>query len=62
LAHVFVFAADGACVARVKSCAGKTCTNVAFGGPDRRQLYITESESGSVLIAELDVSGIALPR
>jgi gluconolactonase len=62
LGHVFVFAPDGQCVARVKSCAGKTCTNIAFGGPDRRQLYITESETGSVLIADLDVSGIALPR
>jgi gluconolactonase len=62
LGHVFVFACDGECVARVKSCAGKICTNVAFGGPDRRQLYITESETGSVLVADLDVSGIALPR
>jgi len=62
LGHVFVFAPDGECVARVKSCAGKTCTNVAFGGPKRRQLYITESQTGSVLVADLDVSGMALPR
>ena len=62
LGHVFVFAPDGECVARVKSCAGKTCTNVAFGGPKRRQLYITESQIGSVLVADLDVSGMALPR
>jgi gluconolactonase len=46
----------------VKSCAGKTCTNIAFGRSERRQLYITESETGSVLVADLDVSGIALPR
>jgi gluconolactonase len=62
LGYVFVFAPDGQCVARVKSCAGKTCTNIAFGGSDRRQLYITESETGSVLVADLDVCGIALPR
>ena len=62
LGHVFVFAPDGECVARIKSCAGRTCTNVAFGGPERRQLYITESETGSVLVADLDIPGIALPR
>jgi gluconolactonase len=62
LGQVFVFAPDGECVARVKSCAGKICTNLAFGGTARRQLYITESETGSVLIADLDIPGIALPR
>ena len=62
LGHVFVFAPDGECVARIKSCAGKTCTNLAFGGEGRRQLFITESETGSVLVADLDVPGIALPR
>jgi gluconolactonase len=62
LGHAFVFAPDGECVARVKSCAGMTCTNVAFGGPERQQLYITESRTGSVLVADLDVAGIALPR
>jgi gluconolactonase len=35
---------------------------LAFGGEGRRQLYITESETGSILIADLDVPGIALPR
>src|SRR6202049_3547159 len=33
-------------------CTGKICTNLAFGGSDRRQLYITESGIGSVLIAD----------
>ncbi len=32
-------------------------TNVAFGGPDNRTVYITESESGTVLRAELPVAG-----
>jgi len=31
--------------------------NVAFGGPDNKTLYITESESASILKAELDVPG-----
>lgn len=53
LGHVFVLAPNGECVARVRSCAGPTCTNVAL---DRAgsTLLITESSSGSVLIADLD--------
>ncbi|WP_322051830.1 SMP-30/gluconolactonase/LRE family protein [Paraburkholderia bannensis] len=62
LGHVFVFAPNGACIARVKSCAGETVTNLAFGGPQRRQIFVTESKSGSVLVADVDHPGIALPR
>src|ERR1700730_941074 len=62
LGHAFVFAPDGECVARVKSCAGMICTNVGCGGPERQQRYITEARTGSVLVADLDVAGIALPR
>jgi gluconolactonase len=57
LGRVFVFARTGECVAIVKSCAGVTCTNIAFGGPDRRRLFITESETGSVMVADMDVPG-----
>ena len=35
-------------------------TNVAFGGPDGRSLFITESGTGSILRAELDVPGKAM--
>ncbi|WP_322047509.1 SMP-30/gluconolactonase/LRE family protein [Paraburkholderia sp. J67] len=62
LGHVFVFAPNGECIARVKSCAGETVTNLAFGGPARRQIFITESKSGSVLVADVAEPGIALPR
>jgi gluconolactonase len=55
LGHVFVFAANGECIARIKSCAGGTCTNVAIGGANRDRLYITESTSGSVLVADISV-------
>ena len=57
LGHVFVFAPNGECIARIKSCAGATCTNVAIGGAKRDRLYITESTSGSVLVA--DISGLS---
>jgi gluconolactonase len=30
---------------------------VAYGGPDNKTLYITESESGSVLTVPLEVPG-----
>ncbi|MBV9461254.1 MAG: SMP-30/gluconolactonase/LRE family protein [Bradyrhizobium sp.] len=56
LGHVFVFAPNGECIARIKSCAGASCTNVAIGGANRDRLYITESTSGSVLVA--DISGL----
>ena len=36
---------------------GTHTTNVAFGWPDRNQLYITESESATILVADLDVPG-----
>ncbi len=44
-------------VYRVRSCAGLHTTNAAFGGPDGRSLFITESGTGSILRAELDVPG-----
>jgi gluconolactonase len=53
LGHVFVFAPNGECIARIKSCAGSTCTNVAIGGAKADRLYITESTSGSVLVADI---------
>lgn len=53
LGHVFVFAPNGELIARVKSCAGPNCTNVAIGGANRDRLYITESSTGSVLVADI---------
>ena len=53
LSHAFVFAPNGECIARIKSCAGASCTNVAIGGANRDRLYITESTTGSVLVADI---------
>jgi gluconolactonase len=55
LGHVFVFAPNGELIARIKSCAGQSCTNAAIGGANRDRLYITESASGTVLMADIDV-------
>jgi len=61
LGAVFVFAASGEPRWRIASCAGKTTTNVAFGGTAWRTLYITESATGSILCADLPVAGKRLP-
>jgi len=53
LGHVFVFAPNGELIARIKSCAGPTCTNVAIGGKNRDRLYVTESVTGTVLVADI---------
>jgi gluconolactonase len=53
LGHVFVFAPNGELIARIKSCAGGACTNVAIGGAKRDRLYITESVTGTVLVADI---------
>jgi gluconolactonase len=53
LGHVFVYAPNGELIARIKSCAGASCTNVAIGGSNRDRIYITESASGAVLVADI---------
>lgn len=53
LGSVFVFAPNGECIARIKSCEGQTCTNIAIQHGEKPKLFITESASGSVLIADL---------
>src|SRR5256885_2768833 len=55
LGHVFVFAPNGELIARIKSCAGQSCTNVAIGGSNGDRLYITESVTGTVLVADVSV-------
>ncbi|MEJ1975068.1 MAG: SMP-30/gluconolactonase/LRE family protein [Acetobacteraceae bacterium] len=51
LASVFVVGPQGEPVARIKACRGRTVTNLTFGGPALDQVFITESETGSVLRA-----------
>jgi gluconolactonase len=37
--------------------AGHSLTNLAFGGPNRKTLYVTDSTAGQVLCAPMDVAG-----
>jgi len=57
---VWHFSALGEPTARVRSCAGIRTTNVTYGGPDLRTLYITEAEHGAILRARLPTAGRAM--
>jgi gluconolactonase len=57
---VWVFDAAGVPIHRVRCCVGNHPTNVAFGGPDNRFLFITETASATIQKAEMDVPGNAM--
>jgi gluconolactonase len=57
LGTVWLFSRIGEPLYRIRSCEGLATTNVAYGGPDNKDLYITESESGCVLVARLPTPG-----
>ncbi len=59
LGTVWLFDPDGAPTYRVRSPkdAGKKITNIAYGGPGNRTMYMTETESGKILVADAPVSG-----
>ncbi len=59
-ATVWQFDALGEPIARLRSCAGIRTTNVAYGGADCKTLYITESEHGVILRAQLEVPGCTM--
>ena len=54
---VWHFSPRGEPISRIESCEGLLTTNVAFGGPKNCDLYITESETGTILRARLNVPG-----
>lgn len=54
---VWIFNPIGEPLYRVKSCRGLFPTNIAYGGPENRTVYITESDTGTILRAELPVPG-----
>lgn len=54
---VWSFSPLGHPIHRIVSCTGLSTTNVAFGGADNTSLFITESETGTILRAELSFAG-----
>jgi gluconolactonase len=57
LGAVWLFDRLGEPQHRIASCEGLSTTNVAFGGADGRSLFITESDTGTVLQAQVPVPG-----
>jgi len=60
MGSVWLFSKLGRPMHELRSCAGHATTNAAFGGPDGRNLYITESETGTILMARMPVPGLTL--
>ena len=60
LGTIWHFDSLGQPLHRIRSCAGLMTTNITFGGRENRSLFITESESGTILRAELPVAGCRL--
>jgi gluconolactonase len=54
---VWQFSALGEPIGRIRSCAGIRTTNVAYGGPDMRTLFVTECEQGVIMTARMEVPG-----
>ena len=55
--QVWLFDALGMPRLRITSPRGILTTNIAFGGPERRRLFVTESQTGTVLVADVPVAG-----
>jgi gluconolactonase len=57
LGAVWVFNRRGEPSLRINAPQGAHTTNLAFGGVDLKTLYITESETGTILTAPVEVAG-----
>jgi gluconolactonase len=57
LGAVWLFSARGEPMLRIDAPEGVHTTNVAYGGPEGKTLFITESGTGTVLKAEMPVRG-----
>jgi len=58
LGAVWLFSPIGEPLCRINSCTGgRMITNLAYGGPENKTLYMTESSSGSILVADMQAAG-----
>ena len=60
MGSVGLFSRLGRPLLEIQSPTGHATTNAAYGGPDNKTLYITESETGTILQARLEVPGLTL--
>ena len=56
---VTVLGADGRVADRIRT-AGRLPTNVAFGAPGEKKIYVTEVELGQVEVFDVDTDGLPL--
>jgi gluconolactonase len=57
LGAVFILDGEADQIGKVVSCRGKVTTNIAFGGTNTSSVFITESDSGSILRGEWRTPG-----
>jgi gluconolactonase len=60
LGAVWVFDRLGEPIYRIVSCEELSTTNLAFGGSKQSTLFITESDSGTILAADVGIVGRTL--
>ena len=53
----WIFSPRGEPTHRIESPVGIFTTNCAYGGPDRKRLFIIESKSGTIMTADVPVAG-----
>lgn len=53
----WLFSPWGEPLLRIRSCAGHDLTSAAYGGPNGRVLYLTEAQTGQILVADMEVAG-----
>lgn len=62
LGYVWVLNGRAEPVEVLRGAPGSSTTNLAFGGADRRTLYVTDSTHGNILRAPMEAAGLALHR
>ena len=60
MGSVWLFNDLGRPTAEIPVPKGRLTTNVAYGGPDRRTLFITEADSRTVYMAKVPIPGLAM--
>ncbi len=62
LAYVWVLNHRAEPVEVICGTSGHSLTNLAFGGPDRKTLYVTDSTAGEILRMDMEIPGMPIPR
>ncbi len=57
--NILILSKDGDLLERIPV-GGPRPTNLAFGGPERKTLYVTEVDTGSVFCFDVDTPGLPL--